>query len=158
MYPPPAFSAPRAPKVQPAERSFRELFLAVYPSLNLSAAIASPFYAFHILLRLNYVTWSDVINSIRREDRRIHGISDTSVGHTEEIARTRALVARGGSGGWKGRGEPLAVEVRAALEEDFRHLVQDTDYLWQERRKLAEVQKRQSENRWNLLTNVFTYV
>ena len=124
LYAPPAFSAPRPPKVQPAEQSFRELFLAVYPTLDLAAAVASPFYAVHVLLRLNYVTWSEVIRSIRMEDRRVHGISDTSVGHAEEIAKSLALVQRGGSLGWKGKDEPMALEVRTALEEDFRHLVQ----------------------------------
>ena len=158
LYAPPPYSAPRPPKVKMAQRSFRELFLAVYPSLDLPAAIGSPFYAIHVLLRLNYVMWSEVIQSIRTEDRRIHGISDTTVGHAEEINKSLSLVQRSCSLGWKGRDEPMAVEVRTALEEDFRHLVQETQFLWQERDKMAAVRQRRSENRWTLLTNTFTYV
>lgn len=158
LFPPPAFSAARPVAVAPVERSFRELYLTVFPSMDLPTAIASPFYAIHVLLRLNYVTWSNVINSIRQEDRRMHGISDTSVGHAEEINQSLALVQRGGSFGWKGSDEPLAVEVRTALAEDFQHLVHETVLLWQERDKTTAVRQRRSENRWTLLTNTFTYV
>jgi hypothetical protein len=52
----------------------------------------------------------------------------------------------------------MANEARTALEEDFRHLVQENDFLWQERAKMATIHHRRSENRWKMLTNIFTYM
>lgn len=92
------------------------------------------------------------------EDNRIQGISDTSVGHTEEIKKSLTVVQRGGSLGWPGRDEPISKQSQTALEEDFKHLVNQTDLLWQIREKMAAIQRRNADTRWTSLTNAFTYM
>jgi len=92
------------------------------------------------------------------EDQRVQGISDTSVGHTEEIKKSLSIVQRGGSYGWPGREESITKQTQADLEEDFKHLVEQTDLLWQIRKKMAAIQTRNSETRWNSLTNAITYI
>tara|TARA_R110002060_G_scaffold4293_9_gene6807 strand:+ start:878 stop:1159 length:282 start_codon:yes stop_codon:yes gene_type:complete len=92
------------------------------------------------------------------EDQRVQGISDTSVGHTEEIKKSLSIVQRGGSYGWPGREESITKQTQADLEEDFKHLVEQTDLLWQIRKKMAAIQTRNSETRWNSLTNAITYM
>ncbi|KAH0551635.1 hypothetical protein GP486_007149, partial [Trichoglossum hirsutum] len=114
-------------------KSFRQLYLESFEDLDLDQATASPFYAVHYLLRLNCYCWNLVVNCIRDEDRRINGISDTSVTHVEEIKKSLSVVKRGGSLGWRGRDDGRARESREALEEDFQHLVEQTDLLWQAR-------------------------
>lgn len=158
LIPPPSFHSPLLPKTARIPHSFRELYLQTFPYISLPSAVASPFYAIHYLLRLNYITWSQVINGIRDEDRRIQGISDTTVGHAEEIAKSLSLVRRSGSRAWAGAADPLAAEVRSALDEDFTYLVEQTRYLWEERSKQGEIKKHKGEARWTLLTNTFTYV
>ena len=80
------------------------------------------------------------------------------MGHAEEIKKSLATVERGGSLAWPGRDDPLTMKTREALEEDFQHLVDQTDLLWQTRDKLAAIRQTNSETRWNTLTNAFTYL
>jgi hypothetical protein len=49
-------------------------------------------------------------------------------------------------------------ESQEALKEDFEHLVQQTDLLWQNREKMEAIRQHNSETRWNSLTNAFTYM
>lgn len=86
------------------------------------------------------------------------GISDKSVSHSEEIKKSLSIVERGGSLGWRGREEKKTKEVQAALEEDFKHLVDQTDLMWKTRDRMASIKQKNSEARWTTLTNVFTYV
>ncbi|KAH0538975.1 hypothetical protein FGG08_004490 [Glutinoglossum americanum] len=156
---PPRFGNNEIPPPDPPEpKSFREVFIESFEDLEIDQATASPFYAIHYLLRLNCYCWSQVIASIRDEDRRINGISDTSVSHVEEIKKSLAVVKRGGSLGWRGRDDERARESREALEEDFQHLVEQTDLLWQTRDKMASITIRKSEARRTALVNSFTYM
>lgn len=134
---PPTFNSLRPTSITLSPKSFRELYLETFACLDVAHATKSPFYAISWLLRLNCLCWDRVITSIRDEDRRINGISDTTVGHAEEIQRSLAIVQRGGSLSWRGRDEQLTVETRKTLEEDFSHLVQQTDLLWKTRDKMA---------------------
>ena len=60
--------------------------------------------------------------------------------------------------GWAGGEFKLTEETRKALEEDFKHLVEQTDLLWVTRDKMAATRRQKSETRWTTLTNTFTYV
>lgn len=158
LTPPPSFKSPRPTPTPLSPKSFRELYIETFSYIDLEQATVSPFYAISNLLRLNCLCWSRVITSIREEDRRINGISDTTVGHAEEIQKSLSLVQRGGSLGWRGGDSAKTIETRQALEEDFKHLVQETDFLWESRDKMASIRQRKAETRWTTLTNTFTYV
>ena len=155
---PPNFNSPRPAPTPLSPKSFREIYLETFAYLDLAHATVSPFYAISYLLRLNCLCWDKVITNIRDEDRRINGVSDTTVGHVEEIQRSLSVVQRGGSLGWAGGESKLTEETRKALEEDFKHLVEQTDLLWVTRDKMAATRRQKSETRWTTLTNTFTYV
>jgi len=158
LSPPPSFSQPRPPPIPLTPKSFRELYVDTFDYVSLPLATRSPFYTIAHLLHLNRLCWGQVITAIRDEDRRINGISDTTVGHAEEIQKSLACVERGGSLGWKGGDEEGVKTVQAALQEDFRHLVQQTEFLWVTREKMAAIRQRKDETRRTSLTNTFTYV
>lgn len=155
---PPAFADHRPTSQALSPKSFRELYLETFGYLNLADASASPFYAISYLLRLNCFCWDKVITNIREEDHRINGVSDTTVGHAEEIRRSLSVVQRSGSLGWRGSEERFVIETRKRLEEDFKHLVDQTDLLWETREKMAATRRQKAETRWTALTNTFTYV
>lgn len=52
----------------------------------------------------------------------------------------------------------LVKETKDALEENFKHLVRETDLLWETREKMASNRRQKAERRWTALTNTFTYV
>lgn len=142
-------------------KSFRELYLSTFDFTDLREAALSPFYCIHPLLRLNSFCWSKVINNICDEDRRLNGISEgTSVYHVAEIKKSLAVVERGGSLGWGIRfpHPPLTEDTQARLEEDFKHLLDQSDSLWEQRKKMAAVRQRQADARSTALTNSFTYL
>jgi hypothetical protein len=155
---PPPFTSIIPPPKQMEPISFRELYLQSFEFVDLEKAVAAPFYAISNLLRLNCFCWTRLITAIREEDHRICGISDTSVGHGEEIKKSLDVVKRGGSLGWKCTDDAVGKETREALEEDFQHLVEQNDILWQNRGKMAAIRTRRSESRWSSLTNAFTYL
>ena len=155
---PPTFADHRPTSRALSPKSFRELYIETFAYLNLDHATVSPFYAISYLLRLNCFCWDKVITNIRDEDHRINGVSDTTVGHAEEIQRSLSTVQRSGSLGWQGSEEPFVIETRQRLEEDFKHLVDQTDLLWQTREKMAATRRQKAETRWSALTNTFTYV
>ena len=155
---PPSFKAPRPSPATLSAASLREKYLETFGFLDLRQATISPFYAISYLFRMNCLFWTQVITSIRDEDRRIHGISDTTIGHVEEIQKSLRCLQRCGSTGWPGGDTQKTVESRLALEEDFKHLIGETDLLWQTRAKMAAIKQHQSETRWTTLTNSFTYV
>ena len=155
---PPTFTDHRPTSRALSPKSFRELYLETFAFVDLAYASASPFYAISYLLRLNCFCWDKVITNIREEDHRINGVSDTTVGHVEEIQRSLAVVQRSGSLGWQGSGNQFVIETRGRLEEDFKHLVDQTDLLWQTREKMAATRRQKAETRWTALTNTFTYL
>jgi hypothetical protein len=138
--------------------SVREIYLDSFESLDLEQIATSPFYAVSFLLRLDCFLWNQIITAIREEDHRIHGISDTTIGHAEEITKMLDIVKRGGSYGWSGKDEQITKLTQSALVEDFEHLVKQTELLWETREKMAAVRQRNSEARWTSLTNAFTYL
>ncbi|KAF4630435.1 hypothetical protein G7Y89_g7706 [Cudoniella acicularis] len=158
LTPPPPFESPLPPPILLEPKSIRQLYIESLEFMDHTQAAQSPFYTMSNVFRLNCFCWNQIITAIREEDRLINGISDTSIGHTEEIKRSLALVQRSGSLGWAGRDEEVTQESCAALEEDFKHLVEQTDLLWQNREKMAAIRQRKSETRWNSLTNAFTYI
>ncbi len=158
LIPPPSFMSPRPQPTTQTPKSFRELYLETFSHLEIQSVAASPFYTISPLLRLNCFCWGRVITSIRDEDRRINGVSDTTVGHAEEIKKSLSLVQRGGSIGWKGDDLRLFKETKTALEEDFQHLMRETELLWETRDKMASNRRQKAERRWSALTNTFTYV
>lgn len=155
---PPPFQSNLPPATDHKPRSFREVYIESLSYQNAAQLAASPFYTISSLLLINSYCWNDIIARIRQEDHRVRGISDYSVGHTEEIERSLGVVQRSGSLGWKGNDEPYAVDVRNRLEEDFKHLVNETDLLWKTRDKTRKIRQQNSESRWNTLTNAFTYL
>jgi phosphatidylserine/phosphatidylglycerophosphate/cardiolipin synthase-like enzyme len=72
--------------------------------------------------------------------------------------KTLQVVKRAGSYGWLGRDEPKTKESKTALEEDFQHLFEQTNLLWETRDKMQAIRERNSEARWTSLTNAFTYL
>jgi len=147
------------PRIEPLRpKSIREIYLESFDLVDLSQIAASPLYGVSFLLRLDCFLWNQIITAIREEDRRIHGISDTTIGHTEEIKKTLDIVKRYGSYGWPGQDFPVTKQCKVDLEEDFQHLVEQTDLLWDNRDKMAAVRQKNSEARWTSLTNAFTYL
>lgn len=137
----------------------REIYLESFEFIDdLSQVVTSPFYTISFLLRLDCFLWNQIITAIREEDRRIHGISDTTIGHAEEIKKTLDVVKRGGSYGWLGKDDPATKQSQSDLVEDFQHLVEQTNLLWETRDKMAAIRQRNSDARWNSLTNAFTYL
>lgn len=134
------------------------MYIESFSFIDAAKVAASPFFAISNLLLINYYCWNEIIARIREEDHRLRGISDTSVGHAEEIQRSLGVVQRSGSLGWKGNDEPQAIDIKNRLEEDFKHLVNETDLLWKARDNLAQIRQQRSESRWNTLTNAFTYL
>jgi hypothetical protein len=155
---PPLFQSRLPPPTDRNPKTFRELYIESFSFIDAAKVAASPFFAISNLLLLNYYSWNEILARIREEDHRVRGISDTSVGHTEDIQRSLGVVQRTGSLGWKGKDEPQAVDIRNRLEEDFKHLVNETDLLWKTRDNLAQIRQQRSESRWNTLTNAFTYL
>jgi hypothetical protein len=155
--PPPIDSRLPPPKRLEAA-SFRELYLQSFEFVDLEKATLSPFYAVSNIFRLNCFCWNQIITAIREEDRRINGISDTTVGHAEEIKKSLGVVERAGSLRWKGSDEKITKDTQHDLDEDFRHLVDQTELLWQTRDRMASIRTMKSETRWNSLTNAFTYL
>lgn len=155
---PPSFKSPPPSPAIVQPKSVRELYLDSFEYTDLAQAVVSPFYAVSNLLRLNCFCWNQIITCIREEDDRVNGISDTSVGHTEEIKRSLGIVQRGGSYAWAGQQEDSTRQSKAALTEDFEHLVDQTDLLWTTRNKIATMRQSRSEARWTALTNCFTYL
>jgi len=155
---PPKFRS-EMPRITPLRpKSIREIYLESFELLELDQVAASPLYGVSFLLRLDCFLWNQIITAIREEDRRIHGISDTTIGHTEEIKKTLDVVKRSGSLGWPGKDSPMTQQCRSDLEEDFQHLVEQTNLLWETRDKMAAIRQKNSEARWNSLTNAFTYL
>jgi hypothetical protein len=155
---PPPFQSSLPPPTDHKLRSLREIYIESLTYLNPAQLAASPFYTISSLLLINYYCWNEIIARIREEDHRVHGISDYSIGHTEDIERSLGVVQRSGSLGWKGNDEPQTVDIRNRLEEDFKHLVKGTDLLWKARDKIRQIRQQTTESRWNTLTNAFTYL
>lgn len=118
----------------------------------------SPFYLASGLFSLNCFCWNQVITTIREEDARVGGISDTTIGHAEEITKSLSFIERSGSSRWHGSNEKPALDRKAELIEDYKHLVDQIKLLWDNRDKMAEIRKRNSDTRWTALTNAFTYL
>ncbi|KAH8812742.1 hypothetical protein F5884DRAFT_786252 [Xylogone sp. PMI_703] len=155
LYPPPRFSASIMPRDPCERKSLRELYLESFDFISLESASISPFYAFHTLFRLNNHLWTQTITAIREADHRIHGASSSAIGYAEEIARTKGIIERGGSLVWQGKNHQRAVDAKKELEEDFAHLVEQTEVLWQNRTKMAQVRRRRSTS-WASITHAFT--
>jgi len=155
---PPPYESPIPPRTRSEPKSFRNLYIESLSFIDIQAAIYSPFYAVSNLFRLNCFCWNQIITAIRDEDKRINGISDTTIGHIEEIKKTLSIVKRGGSLCWPGREETVTKENMDAIREDFEHLVEQTDLLWQTREKMEAIRQRNSDTRWTSLTNAFTYM
>ena len=155
---PPPFQSRLPPPKRLEPASFRELYIQSFEVVDLEKATTSPFYAMANVFRLNCFCWNQVITAIREEDRRIHGISDTTIEHAEEIRKSLSVVGRAGSLGWRGSEEKITQDTQHDLDEDFRHLVDQTDLLWETRDKMASVRATKSEARWSSLTNAFTYL
>ncbi|KAK6532624.1 hypothetical protein TWF281_006805 [Arthrobotrys megalospora] len=160
-------SLPTASKVSPLNqpRSLRELYIDALDLTDLTEASTSPFYAFCPLLKLNFHCWNEVINTIRTEDRRLSDISEASLGHVEEIQHTLAMIERYGTLSWQDPSltsttppSQTVQNTQAELIEDFKHLLNQTDLLWEERRNMASIRDRQRQSRWSALTNSFTFI
>lgn len=155
---PPPFKSQIPPGNKHCPLSLREFYIKSLEFVSLADVIVSPFYAVSNIFRLNCFCWNEVITAVRLEDRLIKGISDTSIGHGEEINKAFNIVKRGGSYGWQGQDEPCAKETHEALIEDFQHLADQTELLWKNREKMASIKQRNSDARWTTLTNAFTYM
>ena len=155
---PPPFQSRLPPPKRLEPASFHELYIQSFESIDLEKATTSPFYAVANVFRLNCFCWNQIITAIREEDCRINGISDTTIGHAEEIKKSLSIVGRAGSLGWKGSDEKITKDTQRDLDEDFKHLVDQTEMLWVTRDKMASIRATKSEARWSSLTNAFTYL
>ena len=155
---PPPYESQLPPGIIQEPKSFRELYIETIEFLDLEQAVASPFYAIHYIIRLNGYCWSQLISEIREEDQRLKDISNSSIGHIEEIKKTFTVVQRGGSLGWKGLDTPKAAEIRKYLEGDFKHLLDQADLLWETRSKIATIRQQEARAREKALPNSFTYL
>jgi len=155
---PPTYKSQLPPRISQEPKSFRELYLETLEFLDLEQATISPFYTVHYIIRFNGYVWSQVISEIREEDQRLNDMSSSSVGHMEEIRKTFSVVQRGGSLGWKGSDTPVATQIKTHLEEDFTHLMDQADLLWETRNKRAAIRQQEARAREKALTNSFTYL
>lgn len=76
----------------------------------------------------------------------------------EEIRKTFTVVQRGGSLGWKGLDTPIIAKIKEHLEEDFKHLIDQANLLWETRNKRAAIRQQEARAREKALTNSFTYL
>jgi hypothetical protein len=155
---PPAYKSQLPPRALREPKSFRELYLETFEYLDLEQATLSPFYTIHYIVRFNGYCWGQVISEIREEDERQKDISNSSVGHMEEIRKAFSVVQRGGSLGWRGIDTPVAAETKTHLEEDFKHLIDQANLLWETRHKRAAIHQQEARAREKALTNSFTYL
>ena len=155
---PPAYKSQLPPRALQEPKSFRELYLETFEYLDFKQAFLSPFYAIHYIIRLNGYCWSQVISEIREEDERQKDISNSSVSHMEEIRKTFSVVERGGSLGWKGIDTLIAAKTKTYLEEDFKHLIDQSNLIWETRHKRASIRQQETRAREKALTNSFTYL
>ena len=83
-----------------------------------------------------------------------------SINHVEEMKKSLSVVHRGGSLGWPGGAKPsdLVTEIKAALEEDFHHLLDQIDLIWKNREKMAAVRPHHRDAHTIALTNGFMYL
>lgn len=151
-----------SPPVTPltCAQSFRQLYLTTLPTLPIHIAVLSPFYTMTPLFQLCFHCWNTVIWNVREADKRVGGISTTSVGHTEEIQKTMSLLDRYGSYGWgiDDRVKKTVEERRTMLVEDFKHLLSQTELLWDARRKWKAILDKRKDSKTSALTNSFTYM
>jgi hypothetical protein len=155
---PPAYKSQVPLRISREPKSIRELYLQTFEFLDLEQAATSPFYAIQYIIRLNGYCWSQVISEIREEDQKLRDISHSSVGHMEEIRKTFSVVQRGGTLGWKSVDTPVTTKLKIYLEEDFKHLLDQADLLWETRGKLASIRQQEARAREKALTNSFTYL
>jgi hypothetical protein len=155
---PPPYKSQLPTRISREPKSFRELYLETFEFLDLEQATISPFYTIHYIVRFNGYCWSRVISDIREEDQRQNDMSNSSVGHMEEIRNTFSVVQRGGSLGWKGFDTPIIAEIKVYLEEDFNHLIDQANLLWQTRNERASIRLQEARAREKALTNSFTYL
>ena len=155
---PPAYKSQVPPPTSPEAKSIRELYLQTFEFLDLKQAVTSPFYTVQYILRLNGYCWSQVISEIREEDQKLQDISHSSVGHIEEIKKTFSVVQRGGTLGWRRVDTPVTTKLKVYLEEDFKHLLDQANLLWETRAKRASIRQQEARAREKALTNSFTYL
>jgi hypothetical protein len=155
---PPTYKSQVPLRTSREPKSIRELYLQTFEFLDLEQAVTSPFYTIHYIIRLNGYCWSQVISELREEDQKLKDISHSSVGHIEEIRRNFSVVQRGGSLGWRSVDTPLTTKLKIYLEEDFQHLLDQADLLWESRAKRASIRQQEARAREKALTNSFTYL
>jgi hypothetical protein len=145
---PPAYKSQVPLRISREPKSIRELYLQTFEFLDLEQAVTS----------LNGYCWSQVISQIREEDQKLQDISHSSVGHIEDIKKTFSVVQRGGTLGWRSVDTPVTTKLKMYLEEDFRHLLDQADFLWETRAKWASIRQQEARAREKALTNSFTYL
>lgn len=155
---PPGYESPIPPRTARGPKSIREIYLETFEFLDLKQAVASPFYTIQYIIRFNGYCWSQLISEIREEDQQLKDISHSSIGHIEEIRKTFSVVQRGGSLGWKTLNTPVITKLQIYLEEDFKHLLDQTDLLWETRAKRTSIREQEARAREKALTNSFTYL
>ena len=139
-------------------QSLRQLYLSTLDFIDSEEATRSPFYATHFLFILNGFCWNQVIDLTRDRDEKINGISGTSVSQVEEIKKTFDIIQRGGSLGWRRAQTALEAETKAIAEENFTHLLNQANLLWETRNKRNTVRQQKREARVSALTNSFTFL
>jgi hypothetical protein len=159
---PPPFRLPlesdAPPKILTGPQSLRQLYLSTLEFIDCKEAIHSPFYATHFLFLLNGYCWNQVIDLTRDRDAKLNGISGTSVSQVEDIKKTFDIILRGGSLGWRHVSTPLEAETKAMIEENFTHLLNQANLLWETRNKMAAVRQQKRDARVSALTNSFTFL
>ena len=155
---PPAYKSQVPLRISQEPKSIRELYLQTFEFLNLEQAVTSPLYTIQYIFRLNGYCWSQVISEIREEDQKLRDISHSSISHMEEIRKTFTVVQRGGSLGWRSVDTPVTTKLKIYLEEDFKHLLDQADLLWETRAKRAAIRQQEARAREKALTNSFTYL
>jgi hypothetical protein len=155
---PPAYGSQIPLPTSQEPKSIREIYLETFDFLDLEQAVTSPFYTLQYIFRLNGYCWSQIISEIREEDQKLKDISHSSVGHIEEIKKTYSVVQRGGSLGWQNLDTLATKKLNRYLEEDFKHLLDQVDLLWETRTKTAAIRQQEARAREKALTNSFTYL
>jgi hypothetical protein len=155
---PPAYKSQVPKRTSRELNSIRELYLQTFEFLDLEQAVTSPLFAIQYIIRLNGYCWSHVISELREEDQKMKENSHSSVGHVEEIRKTFSVVKRGGSLGWRTADTPATADLKIHLEENFKHLLEQADLLWETRAKRASIRQQEARAREKALTNSFTYL
>jgi hypothetical protein len=145
LNPPPRFGSAIPQKIAYKKSTFRELYLESFKDidlkLDLTEAIASPFYAVHYLFRIQLYYIFSWMYYVIKEDIRLGRISSPMSWDAEGLEDLVLMVQRCGSKAWGNGKSEVTQKIKDALVTDFKELKSLADTLWSNRVKMEAERK-----------------